>query len=85
MYVSKWLCIPTRMSQLTQAVYDWFQVGPNKKSNHCKSFYGATVEIHDDIVYDYLSRWQMSQGGFASVRIYKTLLCSVLLSQQFSI
>ncbi|XP_065056501.1 ubiquitin-associated domain-containing protein 2-like isoform X2 [Rhopilema esculentum] len=65
-YVSKWLCIPTRISQLTQAVYDWFQVGSDKKSNHCKSFYGATAEIHDDMVYDYLSRWQMSQGGFES-------------------
>ena len=44
---------------MAQTVYNWFQIDGDKPC-HKKTFCGATEEIHDDMMYDYMTRLQAS-------------------------
>ena len=42
---------------MVQSVYEWFQVG-GEKPVYRRTFYGATDEIQDDMMYDFMTRMQ---------------------------
>eukprot|EP00112_Aurelia_sp_Birch-Aquarium-sp1_P017330 Seg4001.2 transcript_id=Seg4001.2/GoldUCD/mRNA.D3Y31 product="Ubiquitin-associated domain-containing protein 2" protein_id=Seg4001.2/GoldUCD/D3Y31 len=65
LYVNDLLYVPRSASNFAQSVYNWFKTGEDSEPRHRKAFYGATEEIHDDIVYDYLSRLQTMRRGHA--------------------
>eukprot|EP00794_Sanderia_malayensis_P011001 gene11001-12164_t len=62
-YVQKWLCVPDFISSLARTVYNWFVINDDTKPRHRKVFAGATEEIHEDMMYDYLLRMQTSRTG----------------------
>ena len=61
------LYVPRSVSEFAQSVYNWFKTDEDSEPKHRKTFYGATEEIHDDIVYDYMARLQTIRRGHAQV------------------
>lgn len=60
LYLRKWIFVPNFISNMVQSVYEWFRVDEEKPA-YRRTLYGATEDIQDDMMYDFMTRMQTTR------------------------